>query len=344
MHLRDASLVLTGPPPPYNRVRRPGYAVAMRVAAIDCGTNSLRLLVADVDPATGSLHDVTREMVVVRLGEGVDRTGVFAPEALERTFAVVDAYAETCRALGAEAIRFVATSASRDVLNREEFASGIESRIGVSPDVISGHEEASLSFLGATANVAERRAGPFLVVDLGGGSTELALGTTEVTAAYSMNVGCVRMTERRLRSDPPTDVEVAIAADEILAALGRASAEVPLGQTRTLIGLSGTITTVTAHALALDAYRPELIDGSVLPLEAVRASCAALLNATREERAAMPFMHPGRVDVIGGGALVWSVVVDWVAREVEAAGGSLETVVTSEHDILDGIALALVPA
>ena len=163
-----------GPPPPYNRVRRPGYAVAMRVAAIDCGTNSLRLLVADVDPATGSLHDVTREMVVVRLGEGVDRTGVFAPEALERTFAVVDAYAETCRALGAEAIRFVATSASRDVLNREEFASGIESRIGVSPDVISGHEEASLSFVGATANVAERRAGPFLVVDLGGGSTELA--------------------------------------------------------------------------------------------------------------------------------------------------------------------------
>ncbi len=316
----------------------------MRVAAIDCGTNSLRLLIADVDPAAGTLRDVTREMVVVRLGEGVDRTGIFAPEALERTFAAVDLYARTCREFGAEAIRFVATSASRDAANSELLVAGVQRHLGVVPEIISGDEEARLSFLGATGALADGHEGPFLVVDLGGGSTELVLGDCEPEHAHSMNVGCVRLVERHLSADPPGAREIEAAARDIREALDAALRDVPLTRARTLVGVAGTVTTITAHVLGLDAYRPERIDGSILRIDDAVAGADDLLMMTRVVRAKLPFMHPGRVDSIGAGALVWREVMLRVRREVEQEGGALDTVVTSEHDILDGIALALASA
>ncbi|MBX9245012.1 Ppx/GppA family phosphatase [Actinotalea ferrariae] len=309
-----------------------------RVAAIDCGTNSIRLLVADVDLEAGTLVDLDRRMEVVRLGQGVDRTGRIAPEALERTLAATRRYAEICADLGAEHIRFVATSASRDAENRQDFVDGVRAALGVEPEVVAGDEEAALSFRGATGVLAGKHPGPFLVVDLGGGSTELVLGTTSVVAAYSMDVGCVRMTERHLHSDPPAAQEVAAASADVTAALDAASAVVPLGRTATLVGLAGSVTTVTAHALELDEYDPHAIDGAVLPTDTVLASCRALLGMSRARRAREPYMHPGRVDVIGAGALVWSDVVSRVRAEVGRAGGRLDTVVSSEHDILDGIA------
>lgn len=311
-----------------------------RVAAIDCGTNSIRLLIADV-AADGTLADVDRDMVVVRLGQGVDKTGEFAADALERTFAATDDYASRCRAAGVDAIRFVATSATRDARNRDAFLDGVTARLGVTPEVISGDEEARLSFAGAVSAVAGGHDAPFLVVDLGGGSTELVLGSTEPQAAHSMDVGCVRMTERHLAGDPPTVEQIAAATADIHAAIDRAAAEVPLGEARTLVGLAGSITTVTAHALGLDHYDPRAINGSVLELDVAIASCTSLLAATYAQRAALPFMHPGRIDVIGAGALVWRTVMERVRDAVREAGGELTSTVTSEHDILDGIALSL---
>jgi len=311
-----------------------------RVAGIDCGTNSIRLLVADVDPATGALADVERTMEVVRLGQGVDRTGRLAPEALERALAATRRYAARCAELGVEAIRYVATSATRDAENRREFVDGVRTAIGVEPEVIDGAEEARLSFRGATGVLGSRHPGPLLVVDLGGGSTELVLGTDVPIAAYSMDVGCVRMTERHLHSDPPTTSEIAAAAADVRAALDAASAMVPLERTVTLVGLSGTVTTVTAHALGLPRYDPHVIDGTVLPVEVVLAAADDLLHRTHAQRAALGFMHPGRVDVIGAGALVWAEVVRRVQRDVGGTGRLLGPVVTSEHDILDGIALS----
>ncbi|WP_182113271.1 MULTISPECIES: Ppx/GppA phosphatase family protein [unclassified Actinotalea] len=309
-----------------------------RVAGIDCGTNSIRLLVADVDLAAGTLVDLDRRMQVVRLGQGVDRTGRLAPEALERTLAATREYARVCADLGVEHLRFVATSATRDAENRQEFVDGVREILGVEPEVVDGQEEAALSFRGATGVLAGKHPGPFLVVDLGGGSTELVLGTTSVVAASSMDVGCVRLTERHLHSDPPTDAEVAAASADVAAALDAAAVVVPLGRAATLVGLAGSVTTVTAHALELDAYEPDRIDGAVLWADAVLASCRSLLRMSRTRRAREPYMHPGRVDVIGAGALVWSAVVSRVRAEVGRAGGRLDTVVTSEHDILDGIA------
>lgn len=309
-----------------------------RVAAIDCGTNSIRLLVADVDGAAGTLTDLDRRMEVVRLGQDVDRTGRIAPEALARTLDAARRYAKVCADLGVERMRFVATSASRDAENRHEFVDGVRDALGVEPEVIGGEEEALLSFRGATGVLSGRHPGPFLVVDLGGGSTELVLGSATPVAATSMDVGCVRLTERHLHSDPPTAAEVAAASADVVAALEEANRVVPLGRTATLVGLAGSVTTVTAHALDLERYDPERIDGAVLPTDAVLASCRTLLEMTRARRAVLPFMHPGRVDVIGAGALVWSDVVSFVRAEVARAGGALRTVVTSEHDILDGIA------
>jgi len=311
-----------------------------RVAGIDCGTNSIRLLVADVDLATGTLADVVRTMEVVRLGQGVDRTGLISPEALERALSATRRYAARCAELGVEAIRYVATSATRDAENRREFVDGVRTAIGVEPEVIDGAEEARLSFRGATGVLGSRHPGPLLVVDLGGGSTELVLGADAQVASYSMDVGCVRMTERHLHSDPPTTSEIAAAAADVRAALDAASAMVPLERTVTLVGLSGTVTTVTAHALGLPRYDPHVIDGTVLPVEVVLAAADDLLHRTHAQRAALGFMHPGRVDVIGAGALVWAEVVRRVQRDVAGAGRLLGPVVTSEHDILDGIALS----
>ena len=309
-----------------------------RVAAIDCGTNSIRLLVADIDTTAGTLTDLDRRMEVVRLGQGVDRTGRLAPEALARTLDATARYAARCAELGVEELRFVATSASRDAENRAEFVDGVRALLGVEPEVVDGSEEAALSFRGATGVLAARHPGPFLVVDLGGGSTEVVLGTTTPQAAVSMDVGCVRMTERHLRSDPPTADEVAAAHADVAAALDAAAAVVPFGQAVTLVGLAGSVTTVTAHALGLSRYEPTRIDGSVLPVASVLAACEDLLARSRAERGGLGFMHPGRIDVIGAGALVWHDVVVRVRDEVAAAGGTLAGVVTSEHDILDGIA------
>ena len=311
-----------------------------RVAGIDCGTNSIRLLVADVDTDTGTLVDVERTMEVVRLGQGVDRTGRIAPEALERALDATRRYAARCAELGVESIRYIATSATRDAENRHEFVDGVRDAIGVEPEVVDGEEEARLSFRGAAGVLGSRHPGPFLVVDLGGGSTELVLGTTAPIAAYSMDVGCVRLTERHLYGDPPTAAEIAAASADVRAALDAASAVVPLGETLTLVGLAGTITSVTAHALGLPRYDPQVIDGSLLPADAVLAAAEDLLHRTHAERAALPFMHPGRVDVIGAGALVWAEVVRRVQRDVARAGRTLGPIVTSEHDILDGITLS----
>ncbi|ACQ79283.1 Ppx/GppA phosphatase [Beutenbergia cavernae DSM 12333] len=316
-----------------------------RVAAIDCGTNSIRLLVADVagrDDGSPRLVEVAREMEVVRLGQGVDRTGELAPEALARTLAATRRYAAICADAGVDRVRFVATSATRDARNRAEFVEGVRAAIGVEPEVVSGAEEAALSFAGAASALVPGE-GPALVVDLGGGSTELVLGATSAGApsSISLDVGSVRLTERHLVSDPPTQAEIDAAASDVRAALDDAAAVVPLGETGTLIGVAGSITTVAAHAMRLEAYDRTRIDGARIPVGIVLAACQDLLAMTREERAALPYMHPGRVDVIGAGALVWFEIVTRVHAAVAARGGQLRDVVTSEHDILDGIALSL---
>jgi len=308
-----------------------------RVAAFDCGTNSLRLLIADVDPAGPRIVDVDRRMEIVRLGEGVDRTGHLSPEALDRTLRVVRFYSALCRDAGVERMRFVATSASRDADNRDEFVAGVRSVLGIEPEVVAGQEEAELSFVGATFGLDAEHPGPFLVVDIGGGSTEIVIGDDAADAGASVDVGCVRVTERHLHSDPPTPEEVVAAAQDIDAAIDTAAEKVPFGPARTLVGLAGSVTTVTAHALALPHYDSARIHGAVLSLERIVASCDDLLARTRQQRAALPFMHPGRIDVIGAGALIWRRVVERAAAEA-----ALRQAVTSEHDILDGLAWSLV--
>lgn len=331
-----------------------------RVAAIDCGTNSIRLLIADVDAAdvdtpdsgtgdsgtggsgTGAgarLKDIEREMRVVRLGQGVDATGEFAQEALERTFAATREYAGLIRHHGAEKIRFVATSATRDARNRQVFIDGIRELLGVEPEVITGDEEAALSFAGASSVLPSRGQDRVLVVDLGGGSTEFVLGNAEgVLAAKSVDVGCVRMTERHLRSDPPTAEQIAAAEADVDAAISEAAGTVPLDRSTVVIGVAGSVTTITAHALRLPEYSPAAIHGTELSLAAVRQACTELLEMTRADRAALPYMHPGRVDVIGAGALVWRRALE---RLADATEGRISTAVSSEHDILDGIALSI---
>ncbi|RSS73403.1 Ppx/GppA phosphatase family protein [Streptomyces sp. WAC06614] len=311
-----------------------------RVAAIDCGTNSIRLLVADCDPVTGEQRDLDRRMTIVRLGQGVDRTGRLAPEALERTFAACRAYAAVIEELGAEKIRFVATSASRDAENREEFVRGVVDILGVEPEVISGDQEAEFSFTGATKSLAHRDdlPTPFLVVDIGGGSTEFVVGEEHVRAARSVDVGCVRMTERHLVvdgavTDPPTAAQVAAMRADIEAALDLAEQTVPLTEARTLVGLAGSVTTVAGIALDLAEYDSAKIHHAVIPYEQVRGISERMLTATHAERAALGVMHPGRVDVIGAGALVLRALMERI--------GASEVVV-SEHDILDGIAWSVV--
>jgi exopolyphosphatase/guanosine-5'-triphosphate,3'-diphosphate pyrophosphatase len=302
-----------------------------RVAAVDCGTNSIRLLVADIEGDT--LTDLDRRMEIVRLGEGVDRTGRFAAAALERTFAACRRYAEVIEETKAERVRFVATSASRDVANRDELVAGVLVELGVEPEVISGTEEAELSFLGATRELLGRGyQTPFLVVDIGGGSTEFVLGGTTVQAARSVDVGCVRMTERHLHDDPPTASQVAAARADIEAAIALAAETVPIERAATLVGLAGSVTTVAATALDLPAYLPERIHRSTISAAEVGSVAERLLGMSREARAALPFMHPGRVDVIGAGALILACVV---------AAAPVDEVLVSEHDILDGIAWSL---
>ena len=301
----------------------------MRVAAVDCGTNSVRLLVADV--AGDRKDDVHREMRVVRLGEGVDRTGALSPEAVARTRVALVDYAATCRELGVERVRMVATSATRDARNRDDFTAMVREVLGVAPEVVSGDEEAALSFDGATRGL-DGEQGPFLVMDIGGGSTELVLGTTAPQAALSVDVGCVRLTERHLLDDPPTDAQLAAAVADVDAAVALVRAAVPVERARTAVGLAGSVTTVAAVALGLDAYDAERIHLSRICAADVAAVTSRLLAMTRAERAALPVMHPGRVDVIGAGALVLATLVDRLG---------LADVVVSEADILDGIAWSI---
>ena len=306
----------------------------MRVAAIDCGTNSIRLLIADIE--NGTLTDVVRTMVIVRLGEGVDKTGQFSQAALARTFAAIETFALLISQHQPERVRFVATSASRDVSNRSEFMDGVLSRLGIEPDIISGDEEAELSFLGATAdlvNEQEPPAAPYLVVDIGGGSTEFVLGTTGPTAAISTNVGCVRMTERHLISDPATPQEIAAAIADIDAAIDLAYQSVPISQAHSLIGLAGSVTTVAAIALGLSEYDSTAIHGSRISAPDIHRITGELLAMTRAQRAKLGPMHEGRIDVIGSGALV-------LDRIMIRTG--LGEVVVSERDILDGIARGLI--
>jgi len=315
-----------------------------RVAAIDCGTNSLRLLIADVDPRAGRLDDVDRRMEIVRLGQGVDATGRLAPEALSRTFRVLEDYAGTIQRASAGLIRMVATSATRDAANAAEFVRGVTGILGVPPEVLSGGQEASLSFIGATAELAspgpgrERFAPPYLVVDIGGGSTEFVLGGGQAggagpVAAISVDIGCVRMTERHLHSDPPTGSQIAAATADIDAAIGRAAAEVSPQRARTLVGLAGSVTTVAGIALELPAYDASRIHHARIPASQVHAVTRMLLGQTRAQRSQIGVMHPGRIDVIGAGALV----LDRILAQLGFA-----EVVVSEHDILDGIAWSLV--
>ena len=300
----------------------------MRVAAIDCGTNSIRLLVADVDGAV--LTDVSRRMEIVRLGEGVDRTGRLAPAAIERTRAVLADYTAELRAAGAQRVRMVATSASRDAENAADFRAMVLDTLGAPPEVITGDEEARLSFTGAVSGLDAP--GPYLVVDIGGGSTEFVTGASNVGHAISVDIGCVRMTERHLPGDPPGADQIAAARADIEAHVDRALAAV--GSGGTLVGLAGSVTTVAALALGLERYDPERIHQARISRDAVAKVTDDLFAATREQRLAMPVMHPGRADVIAAGALILRVIM-------ERSGA--ESVIASEHDILDGIAFSATP-
>jgi exopolyphosphatase / guanosine-5'-triphosphate,3'-diphosphate pyrophosphatase len=353
--------------------------LARRVAAVDCGTNSLRLLIADISVARGELADVQRRMEIVRLGQGVDATGRLSPVALARTLGVLRDYAQSISQAGATAVRMVATSATRDASNAAEFVHGVIDILGVAPEVITGAEEARLSFTGATAELAAgtdpaagtagpdagtagtvgaagaelggRRRGalepPYLVVDIGGGSTEFvvggggpavsaerggAAGGVAALDAISVDVGCVRLTERYLHDDPPTAEQVAAATAAIDAAIDRAAAAVPVASARTLVGLAGSVTTVTAIALGLSRYDSARIHHARISAPQVHEVTVRLLSQTREQRAAIGPMHPGRVDVIGAGALV----LDRILTRLGFA-----EVVASEHDILDGIAWSI---
>jgi exopolyphosphatase / guanosine-5'-triphosphate,3'-diphosphate pyrophosphatase len=304
-----------------------------RVAAVDCGTNSIRLLVADVDSSSSNLVDLDRRMEITRLGEGVDDSGRLSEPALDRTFGVLRRYAKLIQELDAKRVRVVATSATRDAKNRDNFVSGIESILGVSPEVLSGDEEARLSFTGATRGLPADIPGPFLVVDIGGGSTEFVIGEDDVRAAVSADIGCVRMTERHFVDDPPTPREIEAARTDIDQTISRVAEVVPLQEARSVLGLAGSVTTVAGIALGLPAYDPTKIHLSRIRAEDVRAISEALLAADHDQRAAIPVMHPGRVDVIAAGALVLRCILDQTGFPV---------VVASEHDILDGLAWSLV--
>jgi exopolyphosphatase/guanosine-5'-triphosphate,3'-diphosphate pyrophosphatase len=316
----------------------------MRVAAIDCGTNSIRLLVADLSPGDGPLTDLVRRVEIVRLGQGVDRTGRLAPAAIERTRAVLAEYAAQAAFLGARRTRMVATSATRDAANADDFRAMVVATLGVPPEVITGEEEARLSFTGAVQGLPADARPPYLVVDIGGGSTEFVLGGPPggflaggsppggVAAAVSVDVGCVRMTERHLVSDPPTGDEIAAAERDVRAAVDRALVAMHGQRAGTLIGLAGSVTTVTAIALGLPSYQPERIHHARISYDEVAKVTGELLALSAERRRAIPVMHPGRADVIAAGALVLRTVM-------ERAGAT--SVVASEHDILDGIAYGL---
>jgi exopolyphosphatase / guanosine-5'-triphosphate,3'-diphosphate pyrophosphatase len=302
----------------------------IRVAAIDCGTNSIRLLVSDITGATKTDH--LREMRIVRLGEGVDETGHLTDAAIGRTLQATRSYAELIPLLGVDRVKFCATSAVRDADNGAEFGDAIEGILGVRPVVLAGLDEARASFLGATRDLDPVRT---LVFDIGGGSTEIVIGTgKEIEWSTSLDIGSVRLTERFLSSDPPSVTEVTDCMrhlDALLTPLVR-----DLDPISSFVGVAGTVTTVAAHALALPSYDSNAIHLAQLSLDDVRAACLSLVQMSVADRRALPFMHPGRADVIGAGALI-------LDRVIELLPLATDTLVVSEHDILDGIAWSMVP-
>lgn len=301
----------------------------MRVAAIDCGTNSLRLLIADIDQ--GNFREIYRTMEVVRLGEGVDQNKTFKLEAIDRTLTALQTFSGEITRRGVERIRFCATSATRDATNRDLFIKGVEEILGITPEVIPGTEEASLSFRGATKELATAE-GPFLVVDIGGGSTEFVYGTENVIAARSVNVGCVRMAERHQLTSPLSESSRTAAIADIDAAIAEAAAEVPITKARSVIAVAGTATTVAAAALGLETYDRYAIHLARISAEKTHEIAQSLAAMTRSEIAALGYMHPGRVDVITAGSLVLSRIM--------SATGAKEFI-ASEADILDGMAWSL---
>jgi exopolyphosphatase / guanosine-5'-triphosphate,3'-diphosphate pyrophosphatase len=312
-----------------------GGAVPRRVAAIDCGTNSIRLLIADVDVERAELTDVVREMRIVRLGAGVDRTGRLAEAALDRTIGALREYGRVIARESAAVVRMVATSATRDAENAQEFVSRVKEVLGVVPEVLTGDEEARLSFAGATGELAAEGGWPppYLVTDIGGGSTEFVLGGPDgIRGALSVDIGCVRLTERHLHGDPPSAAEIAAASRDIDLALDAVAASVPAGEAMTLVGLAGSVTTVAGIALGLATYDPARIHHSRVTATQVDVVTRHLLGQTRAQRSAIGVMHPGRVDVIGAGALVLDRVMSQFG---------FPEVLVSEHDILDGIAWSI---
>ncbi len=308
------------------------------VAAIDCGTNSIRLLIADADD--GHWRDVHREMRIVRLGQGVDATGRFAPDALQRTRAALVDYAALCAANGVDRIRMVATSATRDAANRDVFFAMTADVLGAVVDgavaeVITGVEEAELSFRGAVSEL-DSAAAPFVIVDLGGGSTEIMVGTDTVQVSFSADIGCVRLTERCLHSDPPTAGEVAAAREVVRERLGEALRVVPVERARTWVGVAGTMTTIAALAQNMTTYDSAAIHLSRVGVDRLLEVCDGLIAMSRAQRAALGPMHEGRADVIGGGA----IVIEELAFALRARAG-IDALTVSEHDILDGIALSI---
>ena len=300
------------------------------VAAIDCGTNSIRLLISTEGPQ--GPEDVVRKMEIIRLGEGIDTTGRISPAALSRTSTALEIYGRVIDKHQPDAVRMVATSATRDAENADAFADLVMARLGVTPEVISGDEEAQLSFAGAVADLPDDKV-TRLVVDIGGGSTEFVRGIRHADAAHSVNIGCVRMTERHLASDPPTPDQIAAAESDILGHVDTALAIVdPRGLATSLVGLAGSVTTVTALALGLDSYQAERIHHAEISYDQVAEVTDTLLRQSRRERLTSPVMHPGRADVIGAGALVLRIIMERTKAT---------TVTASEHDILDGIAASI---
>ena len=300
-----------------------------RVAAIDCGTNSIRLLIADI--AGGNFREIYRTMEIVRLGQGVDKNKAFHPDALDRTLKATALFAEEIARRGVERMRFCATSATRDASNRELFIDGVKALLGVAPEVISGEEEAALSFKGATKELRGVGA-PYLVIDIGGGSTEFVFGSERVEFAKSQNIGCVRMSERHFSSIPPQAEEIAGAKADIDEAIKGAAEIVPITEAKTLIAVAGTATTVAAAALGLSTYDRHSIHLSRISAEKTHQVSKMFLSLNRDEIAALGYMHPGRVDVIGAGSLVLSRIMTLTGAE---------EFVASESDILDGMAWSL---
>ena len=307
--------------------------MSLRVAAVDCGTNTVKLLVADLDPTTGEERELVRTARMVRLGQGVDRSGRLSEEALARVLAAVDEYGALVQQHGVPSsrLRFCCTSAVRDAANAEVFLDGVQQRLGVRPQVVTGVEEASLSFAGATRAAPDLES-PVLVVDIGGGSTEVVLGEPgrEPSAAWSLDVGAVRMTERHLEHDPPLEAEVERARAEVDRLLDTLPGHgVDLTSARTVVAVSGTGLTVAAGALGLGGLDREALDGAAVAVADVREAACSLLAMTVEQRRGLPYMHPGRADVIGAGALVLTAVLE---------RATVDTLQVSVRDILDGIA------